>query len=51
MPVNPFCISPTLLNEIKLAAEFQQEDNLNTAGIAVGFEPTLSNPDKIGLVE
>jgi len=50
MPVNPFCVSPTLLNEIKLTVEFWQEDGLNTTGIAVGFKPTL-NPNKIRLVE
>ena len=50
MLVNPFCISPTLLNKIKLAVEFWQEDNLNAAGSAVGLKHTL-NLNKIGLVE
>ena len=50
MSVNPFCISPTLLNKIKLAVEFWQEDNLNAAESAVGLKHTL-NLNKIGLLE
>ena len=50
MPVNYFCISSTLLNKIKFTVEFWQEDDLNTTGITVIFEPTL-NPNKIRLVE
>ena len=40
MLVNPFCVSPTLLNEIKLAVKFWQEDDLNTTGFAVCLKHT-----------
>ena len=47
MLVNPFCVSPTLLNEIKLAVKFWQEDDLNTTGFAVCLKHTtcISNLD------
>jgi len=45
MLVNPFHVSSTLLNEIKLTVEFWQEDDLNTTGFEVCLKHTL-NPTK-----
>ena len=41
MPINPFCIAPALLDEIKLTVEFRQKYDLHPTRLAVGLKQGL----------
>jgi hypothetical protein len=49
MLVNMFCIAPAFPNKVELAMKFWQENNLNPARLAVGFEQALHH-GKIQLI-